>query len=140
MTLIDWILAALLLAGLVAFTAWTWRRKRPAPVQSPPEENRYKISYIPSDIEWSGSSGAPLPIKMLTYKQYECLEDARYGFKILAVTPTERKLMQAPKIRAHGIKTVSSLVKHGFLAANAEQTHDITDRGLNALEVCGVRY
>jgi hypothetical protein len=110
----------------------------PAP-QEPVEENVYKISYAPSDIVWSGSGGA-LPLKTLTYKQYECLEDARYGFKIVGVTPSERKDVQPHKTRAHGQKTVASLAKHKFLTLDGENTFAITDLGLNALATCAVRY
>ena len=100
----------------------------------------FQISYAPSDMEWSGSTSGTLPLKTLTYKQYECLEDARYGFKIIGVTPTERKNEQPHKTRAHGQKTVASLVRHGFLIPNGEAGFVITDHGLNALEVCDVRY
>jgi hypothetical protein len=81
-----------------------------------------------------------LPIKILTYKQYECLEDARYGFKIVGLPPTERKLPQPHKTRAHGLGTVASLAKHGFLSEDGNGGYVITDHGLNALEVCSVRY
>ena len=91
-------------------------------------------------MEWSGSTSGTLPLKTLTYKQYECLEDARYGFKIIGVTPTERKKEQPHKTRAHGQKTVASLVRHGFLISDGEAGFVITDHGLNALEVCDVRY
>ncbi len=100
----------------------------------------YKISYAPSDMEWSGSTSGTLPLKTLTYKQYECLEDARYGFKVVGITPTERKIEQPHKTRAHGQKTVASLARHGFLISNGEDGFVITDLGLNALEVCDVRY
>ncbi len=112
-------------------------------------EPAYKISYVPSHREWSGSSSGALRLKTLTYKQYECLEDARYGFKIVGVKPTERNNEQPHKTRAHGLKTVSSLVRHGFLMpvgteasdnVNGPSSHVITDHGLNALEVCDVRY
>ena len=54
--------------------------------------------------------------------------------------PTERKQPQPHKTRAHGLKTVASLKKHGFLEDDGEGGYLITDRGLNALEVCSVRY
>lgn len=104
------------------------------------EKIPYQISYVPSDMEWSGSTSGTLPLKTLTYKQYECLEDARYGFKIVGVTPTERKNEQPHKTRAHGQKTVASLARHGFLISSGEAGFVITDHGLNALEVCDVRY
>ena len=81
-----------------------------------------------------------MPLRTLTYKQYECLEDARYGFKIVGITPTERKKEQPHKTRAHGVKTVASLLKHGFLTSDGADGQVITDHGLNALEVCDVRY
>ena len=100
----------------------------------------YKINYVESDIGWSGSITGDLPLKTLTYKQYECLEDARYGFKIVALPPSERNLVQPMKTRAHGLKTVASLVKHQFLSDDAEGGYVINDRGLYALEICTVRY
>ena len=44
------------------------------------------------------------------------------------------------KTRAHGLKTVASLAKHGFLSMAQEGRYVITDHGLNALETCSVRY
>ena len=111
-----------------------------APADHPAEKADYEISYIGSDMEWSGSTAEALPIKTLTYKQYDCLEDARYGFKIVGLTPSDRKLPQPDKTRAHGQKTVASLVKHGFLTSDGEGSYLINDLGLNALEVCSVRY
>ena len=138
-----WSVALLLVLGLLGFAVHRMnQRKRAAPPVSlvPVEKNAYQISYAPSDMEWSGSTSGSLPLKTLTYKQYECLEDARYGFKIVGVTPSARKDAQPHKTRAHGQKTVASLVRHGFLTLDGENTYAITDRGLNALEVCDVRY
>lgn len=110
------------------------------PTTEPLDDSTYRVSYAPPEFEWSGQTTGALPVKILTYKQYECLEDARYGFRIVAVPPSERKLPQPHKTRAHGLKTVASLHKHGFLDDDGEGGHLITDRGLNALEVCSVRY
>ncbi len=79
-------------------------------------------------------------MKILTHKQHECLEDARYGFRIVGLPPTERKQPQPYKTRAHDLKTAASLKKHGFLEGDDEGGYLITDRGLDALEVCGVRH
>lgn len=136
-------LGALIALGLLGFAIYKPSRSKtviPAPPPGPETEPDYKISYVRSDKQWSGRSSNVLPLKTLTYKQYECLEDARYGFKIIGVTPTERKEPQPHKIRPHGQKTVASLIKHGFLAANDDNTCVITDHGLNALAVCDVRY
>lgn len=110
------------------------------PQSSTLDDSTYRVSYAPPEFEWSGTTTGALPVKILTYKQYECLEDARYGFRIVALPPSERKQPQPHKTRAHGLKTVASLKKHGFLADDGEGGHVITDRGLNALEVCSVRY
>jgi len=150
-TLLVWSLVALAVLGLLGFAGYRYRklkRKRASTGRRLPtshsgsaaDEPAYKISYVPSDMEWSGSTSGVLPLKTLTYKQYECLEDARYGFKIVGVTPTERKKEQPHKTRAHGLKTVASLVRHGFLISDDSDGHVITDHGLNALEVCDVRY
>jgi hypothetical protein len=144
---VVWALLASVTLGLVCFAAY-WYSKRKKALQQKPQnqdanatpENPYKISYAPSDRQWSGSSIAALPLKTLTYKQYECLEDARYGFKIVGASPAQRKLEQPHQTRAHGLKTVASLVKHGFLMPAGQETYVITDHGLNALEVCDVRY
>ena len=149
MTMVDWVVVALVVLALLGMAVYGYRqynikRKRnenaasallPAADKSP-----YKISYVPSDMEWSGSISGAMPLKTLTYKQYECLEDARYGFKVVGLTPTERKKEQPHKTRAHGLKTVASLVRHGFLIADGADGYAITDHGLNALEVCDVRY
>lgn len=103
-------------------------------------EAELAIDYAPSSKQWSGSSAGELPLKVLTYRQYECLEDAHYGFTIVGVTKLEQQNALPLKTRAHGKKTVDSLVKHGFLEGAAEQGFSITDRGLNALAVCSVRY
>jgi hypothetical protein len=137
-------LAVLVVLGIAGYVLI--RRKRNSKRKAAPtaeavvEKIPYKISYAPSDMEWSGSTSGAMPLKTLTYKQYECLEDARYGFKIVGVTPTERKNQQPHKTRAHGQKTVASLARHGFLISNGEDGFVITDHGLNALEVCDVRY
>lgn len=117
------------------------------PVQSAPEctaegieKNEFQVSYATPEFEWSGHANATIPLKTLTYKQYECLEDARYGFRIVGRSPSERKLPQVHKTRAHSLKTVASLLKHGFLYRDESGGHLITDHGLNALEVCSVRY
>ena len=116
------------------------KRSAPAPVEAKPPENNFKISYVPSNMQWSGSAAGALPLKTLTFKQYECLEDARYGFRIIGATPSERKLPQEHKTRAHGLKTVFSLAKHGFLTPDDRDGYLINDMGLHALEVCDVRY
>lgn len=153
MDLAVWGLVALAVLGLLGFAGYHYGKHKlksrststdtsQASFQPPPasDEPAYKISYVPSDMEWSGSTSGVMPLKTLTYKQYECLEDARYGFKIVGVTPTERKKEQPHKTRAHGLKTVASLVRHGFLMSDDSDGHVITDHGLNALEVCDVRY
>jgi hypothetical protein len=152
-TLVDWgavavvvLVLVLALAILAAYGFFRHKKKSPRLVEAVPDlqpaadKNPYSISYVPSDMEWSGSTSGTLPLKTLTYKQYECLEDARYGFKIIGVTPTERKKEQPHKTRAHGLKTVASLARHGFLIADGAEGYAITDHGLNALEVCDVRY
>lgn len=110
------------------------------PHSRPLDDSTYRVSYAPPEFEWSGTTTGALPVKILTYKQYECLEDARYGFRIVGLPPTERKQPQPHKTRTHGLTTVASLKKHGFLEDDGEGGYLITDRGLNALEVCSVRY
>ena len=149
MALVFWGLVALLILGLLGLAVYSYRKNRPkrknnkaesSPPKPAADQLPYKISYVPSDKEWSGSVSGVMPLKTLTYKQYECLEDARYGFKIVGITPTERKKEQPHKTRAHGVKTVASLLKHGFLTSDGADGQVITDHGLNALEVCDVRY
>lgn len=138
------ILLFLVMLGLLRFA---WLRKSrggnaadSSPALTTPDDNAYQVSYAPPEFEWSGTTTGALPLKTLTYKQYECLEDARYGFRIVGVPPSERKLPQPHKTRAHGLKTVDSLHKHGFLDDDGQGGYVITDHGLNALEVCTVRY
>lgn len=147
MSLTDWSFVVLMVFGMLGpagyFVVKNKRKNKPrqaTETQPSGEKISYQISYAPSDMEWSGSTSGTLPLKTLTYKQYECLEDARYGFKVVGVTPTERKKEQPHKTRAHGQKTVASLVRHGFLISNGEDGFVITDHGLNALQVCDVRY
>lgn len=138
----------LVLLVLAACGAWLLNRRKAASMAAPAapvgrraeEDSSYRVSYVPPEFQWSGHVTGSLPIKILTYKQYECLEDARYGFRIVGLPPSERKLPQPHKTRAHGLKTVASLAKHGFLDADGEGGYVITDHGLNALEVCSVRY
>ena len=139
------VLLAMALAGCGAYLL-TRRKVAATAISSPDSDNNteegisYQVSYVPPEFEWSGTATGTLPIKVLTYKQYECLEDARYGFKIVGLPPTERMMPQPHKTRAHGLRTVASLVKHGFLNEDGNCAYVITDRGLNALEVCSVRY
>ena len=145
MASVVWVLVVMAICAVAAVAVYRlakskWSAPAPEPVEAKPPENNFKISYAPSHKEWSGSTAEALPLKTLTFKQYECLEDARYGFKIIGATPSERKLPQAHKTRAHGLKTVASLAKHGFLTADDQDGYLINDRGLHALEVCDVRY
>ena len=146
MDFVYWLLAVIVALGLLGMGAYRLRQRRRRSVAAAEvaayrvDKNPFAISYAPSQNEWSGSNTGALPLKTLTYKQYECLEDARYGFKIVGVTPSARKDAQPDKTRAHSQKTVASLAKHGFLTLNDENFYVITDRGLNALEVCDVRY
>ncbi|MBC7610712.1 MAG: hypothetical protein H7228_14270 [Polaromonas sp.] len=136
-------LVLLALLGLLGFWFYRNSRRKTLAVRMTapePDDSAYQVSFAPPEFEWSGDSSSTLRIKTLTYKQYECLEDARYGFKIIAVTPPERKKVQPRGTRAHGLKTVTSLAKHGFLADDGQAGYLITDLGLNALEVCSVRY
>ena len=139
------VLLAMALAGCGVYLL-TRRKVAATAISSPDSDNNteegisYQVSYVPPEFEWSGTATGTLPIKVLTYKQYECLEDARYGFKIVGLPPTERMLPQPHKTRVHGLRTVASLVKHGFLNEDGNCAYVITDRGLNALEVCSVRY
>ena len=144
----------LALLGLLGWGVYRVSKNRPGSSDSPAaargrpadsnnstlDDSTYRVSYAPPEFEWSGTVTGALPVKILTYKQYECLEDARYGFKVVGLPPTERKQPQPYKTRAHGLKTVASLEKHGFLAKDPEGGFVITDLGLNALEVCSVRY
>jgi hypothetical protein len=133
----------IVITGIVAAALYFVARRRPSHASTVPatnQESSYQVSYIAPEFQWSGTTSGALPIKILTYKQYECLEDARYGFRIVAVPPAERKLPQPHKTRAHGLKTVSSLLKHGFLDPDSDGGYVISDHGLNALEVCTVRY
>lgn len=110
-----------------------------APVHSHPDTGN-SVSFAPPEFEWSGNSSGVMPLKVLTYKQYECLEDARYGFRIVGLKPTELKLQQPHKTRGHSQKTVTSLSRHGFLTIISDGGYAITDHGLNALTTCTVRY
>lgn len=146
MNLVVWGVALLVVLVVLMFLGLAIHRIRQQKsiarqkAQEPVEKTEYSISYVPSEKEWSGSPTGSLPLKTLTYKQYECLEDARYGFKIVGVTPSQRKEAQPHKTRAHGQKTVASLARHGFLALDGDVAYAITDHGLQALEVCSVRY
>lgn len=144
------VLMAVIVLGLLGWGLYRAVKRRAAaspaaagqtqPDRRPLDNSSYRVSYAPPEFEWSGTSTGALPVKILTYKQYECLEDARYGFRIVGLPPTGRKQPQAHKTRAHGLKTVASLKKHGFLEDDGEGGYLITDRGLHALEVCSVRY
>lgn len=144
------LLMAVIVLGLLGWGVYRVMKPRAAaspaaagqvePHSRPLDDSTYRVSYAPPEFEWSGTTAGALPVKILTYKQYECLEDARYGFRIVGLPPTERKQPQPHKTRAHGLKTVASLKKHGFLEDDGEGSYLITDRGLHALEVCSVRY
>lgn len=137
------VLGVVALLGLLGYAGYRVLKRKRAGARASKAgrgDADFKVSYAPSKFEWSGNSIGDLPVKTLTYHQYECLEDARYGFKIVGLPPTERKREQPHKTRAHGLKTVASLSKHGFLLATGDGSYIITDQGLNALEVCSVRY
>ena len=136
--------------GVLGFGVYRLARpgiRKPARYASPEparlesrSEDELKVSYVPPEFEWSGTTSGTITLKTLTYKQYECLEDARNGFRILGLLPSEQRLPQAHKTRAHSLKTVASLSKHGFLDEDGTGGHLINDHGLHALEICTVRY
>lgn len=145
---IGFVILLLIVLAALAFAGYRLRKRQHKATIKTPEKasgNRvehadFKVSYAQAEFTWSGTSIGDLPVKTLTYNQYECLEDARYGFKIVGLKPSERHLPQPHKTRAHGLKTVASLTKHGFLSMTPEGRYVITDFGLNALETCSVRY
>ena len=143
MELVVFAFVFLALLGLFGFAGMRMFRSKTKVSQTStasPPDNAFEVSFAPPEFEWSGTSSGALPIKILTYKQYECLEDARYGFRIVGLPPSDRNQSQPHKTRAHGLKTVASLHKHGFLDEDGSGGYLISDRGLNALEVCKVRY
>ena len=109
MDLVYWSLFALVKLALLGFVGCRFFKRKPQVTQAastPPDDSAYKISYVPSEMERSGSSSGALP----------------------------------HKTRAQGMKTMASLVKHGFLSSAGNGTYAINDSGLNALAVCSVRY
>ena len=77
--------------ALVYFHIWKKSKaSKQAQLEKVADENTYKVSYAPPQFEWSGHSAGALPVKTLSYKQYDCLEDARYGFRIVGVHPSAR--------------------------------------------------
>lgn len=113
--------------------------RTPAPVHSHPDTGSV-IRFVPPEFESSGNSSGAMPLKVLTYKQYECLEDAGYGFRIVGLKATKLELQQPHKTRGHSLKTVAFFSKHGFLTIRPDGGYAITDLGLNALVTCTVRY
>ena len=154
--MVELVVFILVIAGILAILglrglSFSWRKTVAQPVHksatvrtAKPDAPPASVSFAPPEFEWSGHSISTLPLKTLTYKQYECLEDARYGFRIIGRPPSERDRVSPLKTRVHGLKTVASLHKHGFLGLDgvgaSEVGYVITDLGLNALEVCNVRY
>lgn len=153
-----WILLAIgCSAALLAFLAIR-HAKKSQPVQRPARQPEDVVSgastpssqpsqssiYDNPTLRWSGHTGRPLPLKTLTYRQFDCLDDARHGFMILADLPSGTSGKQGNRIRFHAPRTVESLHKHGFLAEITDAADDaafrITDHGLHAVEACTVRY
>lgn len=94
----------------------------------------------PKPMRWSGTVTGPLPIKVLTRPQIDCLDSASYGARIVGVPPSEMYFQQPENTSSHATKTVQSLVKHGFLADDGKGGYIITDLGLRAHETCSVRW
>lgn len=156
-----WVWVFLAVVGSAALLALLAIRhaKRSLPVQRParrPEDVITGTSSPPSSqsgqssiydnptLRWSGHTGRPLPLKTLTYRQFDCLDDARQGFMILADLPSGTSGKQGNRVRFHAPRTVESLQKHGFLAEISDAVDAaafrITDHGLHAVEACTVRY
>ena len=148
MTLLVWNLVALAVLGLLGFAAYRCRKQQfdrmAATLASfqprlAAEQAPYKISYAPrhrveQQHKWCHAS------KNVDLQTYEGLEDARYGLRIVWLTPIERKKERPHKTRTHGLKTVDSIVRREFLISDGKDGHVIADHGLNALEVCNVKY
>jgi hypothetical protein len=89
---------------------------------------------------WSGISHGPLPVGYLTMSQYGCLAEASYGVRIMSGPLSQMDCQQPYGFSTHGARTVESLAGHGFLADHARGGYTITDLGLRASEVLGVKY
>jgi hypothetical protein len=99
-----------------------------------------KTQQRPKELKWSGEVSGPLPIKMLTRPQWECLSDGSEGRQIVAVTPFERFDARDDGRCGHPMKTITALEKHGMLFAGKAGVYQITDIGLRAYETLSVRY
>jgi hypothetical protein len=137
--------------GMMALAGATWlsyglvKRARPAPAMPAPvvpvqDSSPGNSIYDNPTLRWSGQSTRALALKTLTYRQFDCLDDARQGFAIFADLPSGTSGKQEGRIRHHGPRTVESLEKHGFLEEREEGRYAITDHGLHAVEACTVRY
>jgi hypothetical protein len=110
--------------------------------EAPPSSAANSSIYDNPSLRWSGHVGKPLPLKTLTFRQFDCLDDARQGFMILADLPSGTSGKTGDRLRYHAPRTVESLHKHGFLAeiSSNQDAFRITDHGLHAVEACTVRY
>ena len=85
-------------------------------------------------MRWSGKIDGPLPLKALTFNQSFCLSDASVGKRIIPSRLNESYGDAPENIAFHLARTVDSLVKHGFLAADGKGAFVCTDLGLRAFE------
>ena len=90
-------------------------------------------------MRWSGKIDGPLPVKTLTFNQNFCLSDAARGKRIVPHRPGESYGNAPENIAFHSSRTVDVLVKHGFLAADAQGAFVCTDLGLRAFETLPFR-
>lgn len=91
-------------------------------------------AFNASRIKWSGKDYGPFPITKLTENQLSCLHDAVGRKKIVVGNRYEVRGDAPTDIAFHPEKTVSSLLKHGFLAKSEAGYLTCTDFGANAWE------
>lgn len=130
-SLLSFIPLALLIAAVV------WYFKAPKRPGRPAAGSGAKQS---PGVKWSGRMDGDLPIKRLTGLQANCLSDAAAGVLIIRNSDISDRLIYERDETSvlHADRTVDTLVKHGFLAADGKGGYICTDLGARAYETLPV--
>lgn len=105
------------------------------------ERKAWWDEIIRNAVPWCDDETIKLPIKSLTQRQYYCLRGARLRFIVVPESDQiNPKFEGSDRLSVHPMRTISSLLKHGMLAAVGDSSYKITDVGLRALQCLPVSY
>lgn len=125
---------------LIAFIIWYFKSRDKRPIKLPPlnvhgaQKNQRPAAAFKDAVR----ADSVLPTKRLTLLQGNCLHDAALG-RLVVRDGDHQFYNHDGEYVLCADRTIDSLVKHGFLAANGRGAYVCTDLGRQAYEVLPVQ-